>query len=131
MNDAKTQATIIPTVVSIVSILLVLDGLLALAGCLVYKDGAVSRLYGAAGAVIIILTGVSIFVNHSAALAFSFVCTVLLTADAVFDFIQFPGFQLSAHTFLEATRAVFNIGLYWVGFLSYKRWRSTYSGSSS
>ena len=126
MSYAKTRSatTVLPRVVFIISILLVFDGIFALLGCLFYQDTNIDRLYGAAGSVVIIATGILIFLNHSAALPLSFVCAVLLTGDAAFKLIRFPPLLTSTHTFLETARTIFNIGLYWVGFLSYKKWRT-------
>jgi hypothetical protein len=115
----------IPTGLRVVAVLLLIDGLLALFGCLFSEGQALERLYGAIGCIVLITTSILILLNHKMALLFSFLCAVLLTIDATSQFVSLHTLSSSAHGVWQAARTLFNIALYWVVFLWFREWRRT------
>ena len=97
--------------------------MLALLGCIVYPFHAGGRIYDALGALVIIVTGVVILMNHKTGPSISLICVILLTVDQVRQVFLVHGFELSLETILQYGRPLFNIALYWVTYIWYFHWR--------
>jgi hypothetical protein len=125
--EAKTdfeEKKDIPIGLRVVSILLLIDGVFALLGCLASGGQDLDRVYGAASSIIIIITSILILINHKRALPFSFLCAAALTIDLILEFFPRHFSPFSLHTAWQIARTLFNVTLYWVGFLWYRKWRT-------
>jgi len=114
----------VPIGLRAVSVLLLIDGMLALLGCLASPGQDLDRIYGAASSVIMVITSLLILTNHKRALPFSFLCAALLTIDLILNFFPRHFSPYSLRTDWRTARTLFNVTLYWVGFLWYRKWRT-------
>ena len=112
----------VPITLCFIALFLVIDGALALLGCVVYPGSLAERLYDGIGSIIILGTGLMIFINHRSALCFSLMCAVLLTVDQIREFIVAPPANWSIHALGKAAHVVLNIVFYWISYILYRRW---------
>jgi hypothetical protein len=114
-----------PGALAVVCMLLLLDGVLVLLGCLFYTGQDPTRPYYAVGSTIIIVTSILMWINHKWSLTLSFICAILITTDLILEHIlPLKNNLASAHTLWEIARTLFNVGLYWAAFFWYRRWRA-------
>jgi hypothetical protein len=119
--DSRT--TSIPIVLSLVSVLLVIDGVLALYGSLAYTGHATDRVYDAVGSAVILLCGFTIWINHRSALWLTLLCVLVLTVDEGRQITAVFRVNGSMQTIGAMWRSLLNILLYWAAYLAYRRWK--------
>jgi hypothetical protein len=113
----------IRVVLWLVSLLLVIDGILALYGCLVYQGHDTSRVYDALGAAIILLTGLTIWIDNKNTLWLTLLCVLVLTIDEIRQVAEIRRGDGSIQIFGGMARPLLNIVLYWASYLAYRRWK--------
>jgi hypothetical protein len=106
--------------ISIIGIALLVDGALALSGCLLYPGQITGRLYDGLGSAVILATGGAMLLAHKSAVRLAIACAVILTIDQI-RLLAALHFLWSAFPTAQVARAVLNICLYWVVLILY--WR--------
>lgn len=106
--------------IPIIAVALLVDGTLALLGCLTYPGDLVGRAYDGLGSAVILATGAAILFAPRSAVRLAIACAAVLTIDQARPFVM-PHFSWSPFPTAQVGRAVLNILLYWVLLLLYRK----------
>lgn len=115
-----SQGSQLPILIVVPASLLLVDGVLALLGCITYPGNVSGRVLDAIGSAILVLTGVSVLTSRKSAIYLACLSAMLLTVD---QFRQFTAFDWSLQTTNKVGHFLLNVVAYWILFGLYRRWR--------
>jgi hypothetical protein len=116
-----------PPDVVLVSLLLLIYGIVGLAGCFFLPRDATLPYY-VVRSIAFIIAAVLMLLNHGWTLSFAFLSAVFLTIDAALQYSLLHDLRLSILPMTQAIRFLVNTALNWTAYLWYRKWKVTSGG---
>jgi hypothetical protein len=114
----------VPTPVTIVCLLLLVDALFVLLGSILPGSHEAYSLFYFLGSVVMIVACIFILVASACAVPFALIVACLLTIDVLHVYISTHLMGLSLRETWHLFRLLLNIVLYWAAFLWYRHWKN-------